>query len=70
MGDFNAKVGDERVEHVVGPSGKGTLNERGTGSFKASSKPLQDEALSASSHTARLDYDDKPPAWAAMLQVT
>ncbi|GFO05081.1 craniofacial development protein 2-like protein [Plakobranchus ocellatus] len=26
MGDFNAKVGDERVEDV-GPSGKGTINE-------------------------------------------
>ncbi|GFN78642.1 craniofacial development protein 2-like [Plakobranchus ocellatus] len=30
MGDFNAKVGDERVD-VVGPSGIGTLNERGNG---------------------------------------
>ncbi|GFN94478.1 ribonuclease hi [Plakobranchus ocellatus] len=29
MGDFNAKVGDERVEDVVGPSGIGTVNERG-----------------------------------------
>ncbi|GFN92464.1 craniofacial development protein 2-like [Plakobranchus ocellatus] len=29
MGDFNAKVGDERVEDVVGPSGIGTINERG-----------------------------------------
>ncbi|GFO17654.1 craniofacial development protein 2-like protein [Plakobranchus ocellatus] len=26
MEDFNAKVGDERVEDVVGPSGKGTVN--------------------------------------------
>ena len=30
MGDFNAKVGDERVEDVVGPCGLGTLNERGS----------------------------------------
>ncbi|GFO32001.1 craniofacial development protein 2-like [Plakobranchus ocellatus] len=30
MGDFNAKVGDERVEDVVGPSGIGTINERGS----------------------------------------
>ncbi|GFO04380.1 craniofacial development protein 2-like [Plakobranchus ocellatus] len=30
MGDFNAKVGDERVEDVVGPSGIGTVNERGS----------------------------------------
>ncbi|GFN94856.1 craniofacial development protein 2-like [Plakobranchus ocellatus] len=29
MGDFNAKVGDERVEDVVGPCGIGTVNERG-----------------------------------------
>ncbi|GFN90705.1 craniofacial development protein 2-like protein [Plakobranchus ocellatus] len=29
MGDFNAKVGNERVEDVVGPSGIGTVNERG-----------------------------------------
>ncbi|GFN75331.1 craniofacial development protein 2-like [Plakobranchus ocellatus] len=29
MGDFNAKVGDERVEDVVEPSGIGTVNERG-----------------------------------------
>ncbi|GFO14530.1 craniofacial development protein 2-like, partial [Plakobranchus ocellatus] len=26
MEDFNAKVGDERVEDVVGPSGIGTVN--------------------------------------------
>ncbi|GFO16980.1 craniofacial development protein 2-like [Plakobranchus ocellatus] len=31
MGDFNAKVGDGRVEDVVGPSGMGTVNERGSG---------------------------------------
>ncbi|GFN84567.1 LOW QUALITY PROTEIN: chemosensory receptor a [Plakobranchus ocellatus] len=31
MGDFNAKVGDERVEDVVGPSGTGTVNEHGSG---------------------------------------
>ena len=30
MGDFNAKVGDERVDDVVGPSGIGKLNERGS----------------------------------------
>ena len=30
MGDFNAKVGDERVDDVVGPCGIGTLNERGS----------------------------------------
>ncbi|GFN89868.1 craniofacial development protein 2-like protein [Plakobranchus ocellatus] len=30
MGDFNAKVGDERVEDVVGPSGIGIVNERGS----------------------------------------
>ncbi|GFN85787.1 craniofacial development protein 2-like protein [Plakobranchus ocellatus] len=30
MADFNAKVGDERVEDVVGPSGIGTVNERGS----------------------------------------
>ncbi|GFN99496.1 craniofacial development protein 2-like protein [Plakobranchus ocellatus] len=29
MGDFNAKVGDERVEDVVGSSGIGIVNERG-----------------------------------------
>ncbi|GFO06580.1 craniofacial development protein 2-like [Plakobranchus ocellatus] len=30
MGDFNAKVGHERVEDVVGPIGIETVNERGT----------------------------------------
>ncbi|GFO39065.1 craniofacial development protein 2 [Plakobranchus ocellatus] len=30
MGDFNTKVGDERIEDVVGPSGIGTVNERGS----------------------------------------
>ncbi|GFO17298.1 craniofacial development protein 2-like [Plakobranchus ocellatus] len=30
MGDFNAKVGDGRVEDVVGPSGIVTVNERGS----------------------------------------
>ncbi|GFN93252.1 craniofacial development protein 2-like protein [Plakobranchus ocellatus] len=30
MGDFNAKVGDERVEDVAGPTGKGTVNEGGS----------------------------------------
>ncbi|GFN79287.1 craniofacial development protein 2-like [Plakobranchus ocellatus] len=30
MGNFNAKVEDERVEDVVGPSGIGTVNERGS----------------------------------------
>ncbi|GFO06600.1 craniofacial development protein 2-like [Plakobranchus ocellatus] len=30
MGDLNARVGDERVEDVVGPSGIGTVNERGS----------------------------------------
>ncbi|GFO26857.1 craniofacial development protein 2-like protein [Plakobranchus ocellatus] len=30
MGDFNAKVGDERIEDVVGLSGIGTANERGS----------------------------------------
>ncbi|GFN93391.1 craniofacial development protein 2-like [Plakobranchus ocellatus] len=30
MGDFNAKVGNERVEDVVGPSGKGTVNDHGS----------------------------------------
>ena len=30
MGDFNAKVGDERVDDVVGPYGLGTQNERGS----------------------------------------
>ena len=29
MGDFNAKVGDERVDDVVGQYGLGTQNERG-----------------------------------------
>ncbi|XP_033113627.1 craniofacial development protein 2-like [Anneissia japonica] len=29
MGDFNAKVGDERVDDVVGPRGTGKQNERG-----------------------------------------
>ncbi|GFO42955.1 craniofacial development protein 2-like [Plakobranchus ocellatus] len=28
MGDFNAKIGDERLEDVDGPSGIGTVNER------------------------------------------
>ncbi|GFN97784.1 immune-associated nucleotide-binding protein 12 [Plakobranchus ocellatus] len=30
MKDFKTKVGDERVEGVAGPSGIGTVNERGT----------------------------------------
>ncbi|GFO16045.1 craniofacial development protein 2-like protein [Plakobranchus ocellatus] len=30
MGDFNAKVGDESVEDVVGPNGIGTVNKRGS----------------------------------------
>ncbi|GFO11040.1 craniofacial development protein 2-like protein [Plakobranchus ocellatus] len=30
MGDLHAKVGDERIEDVVGPSGIGTVNERGS----------------------------------------
>ncbi|GFN82481.1 tyrosine-protein kinase receptor [Plakobranchus ocellatus] len=30
MGDFNANVGDEKVEDVVRPSGIGTVNERGS----------------------------------------
>ncbi|GFO29096.1 craniofacial development protein 2-like protein [Plakobranchus ocellatus] len=30
MGDFNAKVGDERVEDVVGSSGIETVNKRGS----------------------------------------
>ncbi|GFN95512.1 craniofacial development protein 2 [Plakobranchus ocellatus] len=30
MGDFNAKVEDERVKDVDGPSGIGTVNERGS----------------------------------------
>ncbi|GFO36830.1 craniofacial development protein 2-like protein [Plakobranchus ocellatus] len=30
MGDFNAKVGDEIVEDIVGPSGIGTVNEPGS----------------------------------------
>ncbi|GFO15252.1 craniofacial development protein 2-like protein [Plakobranchus ocellatus] len=30
MGDFNAKVRDERIEDVVGPSGIGTVNVRGS----------------------------------------
>ncbi|GFO22708.1 craniofacial development protein 2-like [Plakobranchus ocellatus] len=30
IGNFNAKVGDERVEDVVEPSGIGTVNERGS----------------------------------------
>ncbi|GFO02750.1 craniofacial development protein 2-like protein [Plakobranchus ocellatus] len=29
MGNFNAKVGDERIEDVVGPCSIGTVNERG-----------------------------------------
>ena len=29
MGDFNAKVGDTRVDDIVGPWGLGTGNERG-----------------------------------------
>ncbi|GFO43124.1 craniofacial development protein 2-like protein [Plakobranchus ocellatus] len=28
MGDFSAKIGDERIEDVVGPSGIGSANER------------------------------------------
>ncbi|GFO08930.1 craniofacial development protein 2 [Plakobranchus ocellatus] len=31
MGDFNAKVGDERVEDVFEPSGIENVNERGSG---------------------------------------
>ncbi|GFN95055.1 craniofacial development protein 2-like [Plakobranchus ocellatus] len=30
MVDFNAKIGDERIEDVVGPSGIGNINERGS----------------------------------------
>ncbi|GFO11189.1 craniofacial development protein 2-like protein [Plakobranchus ocellatus] len=30
MGDFNANIGDERIEDVVGASGIGTVNERGS----------------------------------------
>ncbi|GFO06839.1 craniofacial development protein 2-like [Plakobranchus ocellatus] len=30
MGNFNAKVGYERVEDVIGPSGIGNVNERGS----------------------------------------
>ncbi|GFO42887.1 craniofacial development protein 2-like protein [Plakobranchus ocellatus] len=30
MGNFNAKVGDERVEDVIGPSNIGAENERGS----------------------------------------
>lgn len=30
MGDFNAKVGNERVDDIVGPHGLGALNERGS----------------------------------------
>ncbi|GFO06712.1 craniofacial development protein 2-like protein [Plakobranchus ocellatus] len=30
MGDFNAKVGDERVKDVVGPTSIWTVNERGS----------------------------------------
>ncbi|GFN80875.1 craniofacial development protein 2-like protein [Plakobranchus ocellatus] len=30
MGDFNAKIRDERVEDVVGPSDIGTVNGRGS----------------------------------------
>ena len=29
MGDFNAKVGSEKVEHVIGSHGLGAMNERG-----------------------------------------
>ena len=29
MGDLNAKVGDERINDVVGPHGLGKKNERG-----------------------------------------
>ena len=29
MGDFNAKVGSDKVENIVGPCGKGDTNERG-----------------------------------------
>ena len=29
MGDFNAKVGDKRIEDIVGPWGLGVENERG-----------------------------------------
>ncbi|XP_063593176.1 craniofacial development protein 2-like [Penaeus indicus] len=29
MGDFNAKVGNERVDNIVGPHGLGSRNERG-----------------------------------------
>ena len=32
MGDLNAKVGNERVGHIVGDHGLGTQNERGGGS--------------------------------------
>ncbi|GFN99506.1 craniofacial development protein 2 [Plakobranchus ocellatus] len=34
MGDFKVKVGDEKVEDVVGPSGMGTVNERGNKPIK------------------------------------
>ncbi|GFO45128.1 craniofacial development protein 2-like [Plakobranchus ocellatus] len=30
VGDFSAKIGNERVKDVVGPSGTGTVNERGS----------------------------------------
>ena len=29
MGDFNAKVGSDNVENIVGPCGIGDTNERG-----------------------------------------
>ena len=29
MGDFNAKVGSEKAEHVTGSHGLGVMNERG-----------------------------------------
>ncbi|GFN80434.1 craniofacial development protein 2 [Plakobranchus ocellatus] len=30
MGDFNAKIGNERVEDIFGPSDIGTVNEHGS----------------------------------------
>ena len=29
MGDFNSKVGEERIDNIIGPYGLGEINERG-----------------------------------------
>ncbi|GFO01060.1 hypothetical protein PoB_002756500 [Plakobranchus ocellatus] len=62
MGDFNAKVGDERVEDIVGPSGIGTVNVRGTspqqGDLRFSGPPSgQDAGGGARTRDRRVPVD-------------